>query len=43
MFLGYHFPSVGVVALVMGMVYDKDAEAMFEAEVEHGAAEHDTI
>ena len=33
----------GVPVLVMGMVCDKDAAAMFEAEVEHGATEHVTI
>ena len=33
----------GVLVLVMGMVCDKDAAAMFEAEVEHGATEHVTI
>ena len=42
-FLGCHDPSGGVLALVMGMVCDKDAEAMFEAEVEHGATEHVTM
>ena len=33
----------GVPVLVMGMVCDKDAAAMFEAEVEHGATEHVTM